>query len=214
MNSAQTDIYRIIHIDNLPGILQRGGVLAPNMTPDNDIPYKVIHHQHIQERRCNRQVTCGPGGTIHDYVPFFFGPLPPMLYAIHKGNIQGYDEGQGPLIYLVSSAQAVEASGAAFVFTDGHAIMAPLTNFFTDLAHLDRLDWGVIRGKYWFDSPQYPDRCRKRQAEFLVHRFFPWPLIEEIGVFDAPMQVRAVSIIKRFPESERVLVHVQRNWYY
>ncbi len=51
MPSTPTWIFRITHIDNLPGILQRGGVYAPNTTPDDDLTYKTIHHQSIQAQR-------------------------------------------------------------------------------------------------------------------------------------------------------------------
>jgi hypothetical protein len=59
-----TWIYRITHIENLNGIMRRGGIYAPNATPNDGIVYKTIHHQHIQGRRSNAFVPCGPGGTI------------------------------------------------------------------------------------------------------------------------------------------------------
>jgi hypothetical protein len=91
-----------MHIDNLTGILQRGGMYAPNHIPHDGIGYRAIHHQHIQERRTARSVPCGPGGVIHDYVPFYFGSLPPMLLALRDGYVFGYNEGQEPLIYLIN----------------------------------------------------------------------------------------------------------------
>jgi O-acetyl-ADP-ribose deacetylase (regulator of RNase III) len=97
-----TPIFRLMHIDNLTGILQRGGMYAPNHIPHDGIGYRAIHHQHIQERRTARSVPCGPGGVIHDYVPFYFGSLPPMLLALRDGYVFGYNEGQEPLIYLIN----------------------------------------------------------------------------------------------------------------
>lgn len=179
MASTPTWIFRITHLDNLRGILQRGGIYAPNTTPADGLTYKAIHHQSIQAQRAATPVPCGPGGVIHDYVPFYFAPLSPMLFVIDKGNVRDYDEGQEPIIYLVSDAQRIASSATRFVFTDGHAIMA-LSEFYDDLAHLDRVDWSVMKPRMWNDTDRTPDRKRRRQAGFLVHRFFPWPLVRVI----------------------------------
>jgi hypothetical protein len=69
-----------------------------------------------------RRIPCGPGGTIHDYVSFYFGYLSPMMLNLKTGRVPGYNEGQTPLIYLESSAQAVSESGGGFVFSVGHVI--------------------------------------------------------------------------------------------
>lgn len=38
---------------------------------------------------------------MHDYVPFYFGPLSPMMLNLKTGRVAGYEEDQEPLIYLV-----------------------------------------------------------------------------------------------------------------
>jgi len=152
-----------------------------------------------------------PGGVIHDYVPFYFAPRSPMLYAISCGGVAGYSDGQKPIVHLVSSAEAVQEAGLPFVFTDGHAIM-DLSDFFNDLNELPRVDWTVMRSRYWNDTVQDPDRCRRRQAEFLVHRSLPWDLIEEIGVMSQETK-RGVDAI--LPEAgHRPRVVVRAGWYY
>lgn len=208
-----TWLYRITHIDNLDGIMRRRGIYAPNMTPRDGIVYKTIHHQHIQGRRANASVPCGPTGTIHDYVSFYFAPRAPMLYSICKGHVAGYTEGQGPLIYLVADAQSVRAAGVGFVFTNGHAVMA-LSDFFDDLGKLDEVDWSVMRSKYWHDTPQAPDRCRRRQAEFMVHRFCPLDVIRGIAVRDSQMASRVEAILKQFPDRFHPVVKAKPGWYY
>lgn len=96
------------------------------------INYLDIAYERIQDRRARTRVPCGAGGVLQDYVPFYFAPRSPMLYAIHKGNVEGYAQGQNPVIHLVSEAEAIEASGLAFAFTDGHAVMA-YADFYDDL---------------------------------------------------------------------------------
>lgn len=94
-----TPILRIIHADNLRTILARGGLHSTNHTPNDGLPYRPIHNTDIQNVRHARSVPCGLGGTMHDYVPFYFGCLSPMLLQLKTGRVAGYNEGQAPLIY-------------------------------------------------------------------------------------------------------------------
>lgn len=119
---SPTPIYRIVHFDCLNVILTRGALHAPNMTPNDGLVYRTIHDANVQASRRLHPVPCGPRGNIHDYVPFYFGERSVMLYKISRGSVPGYTEGQEPIVYLVTGAQDVKASGAPFVFADGHGL--------------------------------------------------------------------------------------------
>ena len=69
-----TPIFRLVHIDNLAVCLSRGAIHAPNHTPQDGLVYRTIHREDVQESRRVREVGAGPRGTVHDYVPFYFGP--------------------------------------------------------------------------------------------------------------------------------------------
>lgn len=138
-----TPIYRFIHVDNLHVCLWRGGLHAPNHTPNNGLRYKTIHNVDIQSHRRVTRIPCGPGGVIHDYVAFYFGYLSPMMLQLKTGRIEGYNDGQEPLIYLVSTVQAVVDSGVDYVFSDGHGIAA-YTEWYDDLSNLDKVDWNMV----------------------------------------------------------------------
>ncbi len=208
-----TPIFRITHIGNLSVLLKRGGLHAANFTPVDGLEYRTIHHTNIQITRHATQVPCGPKGTAHDYVPFYFGAHSPMLYVLKQGGVEGYSEGQRPLIYLATTAQAVEQAGIPFVFTDGHAAMA-FTGWFSELTDLDRVDWDATRARYWKDTPDDMDRKRKKQAEFLVHEFLPWDVVVEVGVFDKEMKSRVEHEIARHDPGMKKTVRIQRGWYY
>ena len=208
-----TPILRLIHVDNLHILLRRGGSYAGNFTPDDGLAYRAIHRQDMQDARHVRHVLCGPQGTVHDYVPFYFGYLSPMLLQLKTGQVEGYTEGQDPIIHLVSTAQAVHASGAGFVFTDGHGIPA-WTKYFDDLADLDKVDWAMVNERYWAHTVDDMDRQRRKQAEFLVHRSCPWPLIKKIAVIDATRKQQVEGILGRFSTLHQPVVTVRRNWYY
>lgn len=134
-----TRIYHITHIDNLPSILNSGGLIANSSLRSQQNNYVDIAHEGIQNRRAITRVPCGVYGVLHDYVPFYFAPRSPMLFTIHKGNVEGYKQGQEPVIHLVSTAEAIEAAAIAFAFTDGHGIIG-YTQFFDDLDDLDMVD--------------------------------------------------------------------------
>lgn len=207
-----TPIYRIIHIDNLYILLERGGLHAPNDEPNDGLVYKHIHNTDIQNARHQKQIPCGPGGVIHDYVPFYFWYHSPMLLQLKTEQVPGYNEGQEPIIYLVSYCQEVQGNSLGFVFSDGHGL-ATYTSWFDDLADLDKLAWTSISARYWTDSLSHMDRKREKQAEFLVHRFCPWHIIREIGVIDTEIKDRVEEILSRYP-ANIIPVTVRRGWYY
>lgn len=150
---------------------------------------------------------------MHDYVPFYFGPLSPMMLNLKTGRVAGYEEGQEPLIYLVSTAQKVQESGAEFVFSDGHGLAA-FTEWFNDLDCLAQIDWQVVAARYLADSPDDMDRQRKKQAEFLVHRFCPWALIGEIVVLNQRTKERVEAVLAEYPAVPDTAVSVRPGWYY
>jgi hypothetical protein len=134
-----------------------------------------------------------------------------MLFAISRGNVEGFTGGQQSIVHLVSTAQAVQAAGLGFVFTDGHGIMA-FTEFFDDLAHLDEVDWPLMEARYWADTDDDLDRKRRRQAEFLVHRRFPVALIQGIGVINEGKKQETEALLTEFGLA--IPVAVKRGWYY
>ena len=210
---SPTPIVRLIHLDNLEVCMRRGGLHAPNHTPNDGLTYRTIHNVEIQAKRRVERIPCGPRGTIHDYVSFYFGYLSPMMFQLKTGRVPGYSDGQEPLIYLVTTAQAVQAAGVDYVFSDGHGI-AVFTNWFDDLADLDKVDWSMVEQRYWSDNVNDMDRQRRKQAEFLIHGTCDWVLISEIAVIDGSMKARVDAILADFAESLRQPVVVRNDWYY
>jgi hypothetical protein len=206
-----TPIYRLMHIDNLSVCLERGGLHAPNHTPDDGRVYRTIHDIEIQQVRKVRSIRCGSGGSVHDYVAFYFGPRSPMLLKLKTGQVEGYAEGQESLIYLVSTVEAIEQSQLDFVFSDGHGVAA-FTQWFDNVTNLDKIDWDMVYADYWADTIVDMDRQRRKQAEFLVYRFCPWKVITRIGVLNGAIKGHVENILAKYelPTS----VEVCRGWYY
>jgi len=158
---SPTPIYRIIHIDNLDICLRRRGLYAPNFTPNDGLDYRTIHNTDIQRERQAVCLNCGPCGTVHDYVPFYFGYLSPMLLQLKTGRVEDYNGGQEPIIYVVSTVQAVHSAGSRFVFSDGHGIAA-FTEWYDDLSNLSNVDWDMVYQRYWSDNVNDMDRQRRK----------------------------------------------------
>ncbi len=206
-----TYLYHLTHINNLESIIHCNGCLSYNEKQKRAIDHQNIAFNHIQERRARKQVPCGPGGVLHDYVPFFFAPRPPMLYTIYRGNVEHLQDGQNSLIYLTTNAQAVSESGCAWVFTDGHGTMA-FTDFYDTLERLEEVDWDVMESRYWNDTDSDPDRKRRRQSEFLIKDQCPWTLISNIGVPNQQILTQVQKILDVTAHNPIISIH--RDWYY
>ncbi len=206
-------IYRIIHIDNLDVCLRRRGLFAPNFSPEDGLDYRAIHNTDIQMERRSRCLSCGPRGVIHDYVPFYFGYLSPMLFQLKTGWVEGYNDGQENIIYLVSNVETVCRARARFVFSDGHGIAA-YTEWYENLEDLDKVDWNMVNQRYWRDDVNDMDRQRRKQAEFLIHNYCDWNMICEIGVINDTIKNKVKTIMKSFKSTLHKPVCVHKDWYY
>jgi ssDNA thymidine ADP-ribosyltransferase, DarT len=206
-----TLVYRIVHIDNLATLARRGGLHSPKQCPDDGLPYRAIHDESIRLRRGARPIGCGPGGTVDDYVSFYLGPRSPMLYRIWKKQVPGCEEGQRPVVYLVSSVERLEDLGLRYVFSDGHGLMR-LTTWSDDPGLLDQLDWQAIYAQQW-QLPEDPDLSRRKQAELLVHGFLPWNALLGIAVVE-PAVGREVKERLNEVGVDIFALKTRPDWYY
>lgn len=208
---AITPIYHITHIRNLESIIEKGGLLCDNEMSRLGVDCQGIAYHTLKDRRAATAVLVSVQGTLADYIPFYFTNRSPMLGAIHKGLVEGYHGGQREVLHLVSSVERVIREDLRWCFTDGHAVEAT-TEFHEDIRNMTRIDWSLIESWQWGKNLDDPDRMRRKQAEFLVYRFFPWPLIEYIGVYDEEIKNRVISIVSKF--SHKPLINIEPKWYY
>ncbi|ACF00622.1 conserved hypothetical protein [Rhodopseudomonas palustris TIE-1] len=187
-----TAIFHITAIANLDSIAKQGALLSKNEAAARGLVAANIAYDHIQGRRAVRTVPIAPGGTLHDYVPFYFAPRSPMLFTINQGNVPDCIYRQDDIVHLATTAQTVADTGQQIVFSDIHAAL-DYARFFSDLGSLTEIDWRIffepprLEGycKFW-QNRQIPihhlRRLEIRQAEFLVHGELPIAAISEIGV--------------------------------
>jgi ssDNA thymidine ADP-ribosyltransferase, DarT len=83
LNPGKALIFRITHVDNVPWILDNGlhcrssAILDPN--------FINIGNLELIDKRQHRFVEIPPGGTLSDYIPFYFTPFSPMMLNIKTG---------------------------------------------------------------------------------------------------------------------------------
>jgi len=201
-------IYHFTHGKNLEAIVAAGELRA-SATAATTVD---IADAKIKGGRKNRAVTCGPGGTVGDYVPFYFAPRSPMLFRIQQGGVEGVDGNPAGLVYFATTTERLDAAGLPWVSTDGNAAAA-VTQFFDDPALLgEKVDWPLMGAVYWNNTAEDGDRVRRRGAECLVHRVVPLEVIDEIGVHNTASRKRAREILAA--EGRDLAVAVRRNWYF
>lgn len=209
--SAPTWIYHFTHRDNLAPILATGALVCDQICASQGLTVRSIAYQNIKIQRARILVEAGPGGPLSDYVPFYFGPRSPMLYTYANGNVTGVRADQDEIVYFVTSIDKITDANLAFVFTDGHPIKEPRA-FYDNLASLSEVDHELMKAIYWADTDDDNDRKRRRQAEFLVHRQVPLPLIRYLGVRTEEMKAWAQKTIDS--NGVRIGSIVRPGWYY
>jgi hypothetical protein len=218
-----TRLFHISAIANLAAICAAQELLSKNLGAAAGINYQNIAHAGAQGARAQRAVPNPPGGLVHDFVPFYFAPRSPMLFAINKGAVAGCDWRQEDILHFETTVSSVTSHGEPFVFYDRNATLA----FSAAYTNLDALDdtvaWDLITEQprldgycqYWqnnISNARYVDRMERRQAEFLVKDRVPLTQITRIGIFDSAKQHEVETILTKY--GVYLPVEVMRAWYF
>lgn len=203
-------IYRITHIDNIEGIIRHG--LTRWSSPVHT-EYRPIENADIIQARNEKIIPVGPKGHMGEYIPFYLGPRPPMLYNINRGygveRVPGAD-----IAYIVVSLIAIREHGIPFVFTDGNARDC-VTKFFSaeEWNGLAELDWDLLYSQWWRDTDEDSDRKRRKQAECRIKQDLSVNLITGFCVYDQTAKTRVEAAIAACGGPE-ISVAIKRDWYY
>jgi len=195
----------------LHSILESDCIWCDSEIKTRSIETQGIAYEAIKQRRARRPVPTCQQGYLSDYVPFYFAPRSPMLYAIHCGTVENYQEGQSSVLHLVSKVETVIEKQLPFTFTNGHAEMMP-TEFYESLDDIDKIDWKLMKAEFWNDTEDDINRKWRRQAEFLVHNHFPIELVAGIGVVSEEIKSQVEEILRIF--KKEITVAVLPQWYY
>jgi hypothetical protein len=208
LNPGKALIWRIAHRDNLPWILDNGlhcansNVLAPN--------YINIGNPELIDKRRHRVVPIAPGGTLADYVPFYFTPFSVMMKNIHSGwGVQRRRNEE--IVIIVSSLYHVQSLGSPLVFTNAHAY-PDWTNYYSDLTQLSEIDWPLLQRRDFKRDAEDPRKMERYQAEALIYQHLPIQGVLGIVCYTETLkqsigqQVRARGLT--------LPIHARTGWYF
>jgi hypothetical protein len=203
-------IFRITHRDNVRWILKNGlhcqssGITNPG--------YVSIGNAELIALRPNREVHLAPGGTLADYIPFYFTPYSPMLLNINTGYAGIRQRNNAEIVVLVSSLEALRANGVRYVYTDRHAYLRT-ARFFDDPAQLGAVvDFGPLQRRDFQRDPERPDKVERYQAEALAHRFVPVGALLGIGCYTAAIKTELEATCRELGVKVK-LVH-RAEWFF
>ena len=202
-------IFRITHIENVSWILQHG--LHCRNAELSDPNYRDIGNPDLIARRALREVPIPPGGTLSDYIPFYFTPYSPMLLNIKTGYGGMRQTPMPDIVILVSSLRTVAAQGGAFVFTDRHAYLRT-AGFYNQLSELERIDWQLLRQRDFKRDPNDPGKMERYQAEALVHRHLPVKALAGLACDGKLQEERLIAELEKAGQSLKVVV--KPEWYF
>ena len=208
LNPEKALIFRITHRDNLPWILDHG-LHASNGTV-TDPNFRNIGNVDLIGRRNYRRVRVGPGGTLSDYVPFYFTPFSIMMYNIHTG----YNVTRVPnkdILIFVSSLVRIEELHIPFVFTDQHAYPT-MANYYTYLEDLNEVDWALLNRRDFRHNPDDPGKKERYQAEALIWRYVPLDALLGVCCYNEAVKAHIQAEIERRGLEIKTLV--QPGWYF
>lgn len=209
---TKTWLFRIVHIENLEYILKNG--IHNRHHPDADPNYINIGDSNLIEKRNEYPVgVVPPGGALGEYVPFYLGPLSPMLLNIKTGYRGITQRSQADIIYICCKIEDVVSNCQDWCYTNGHAKIA-FTKFYNNLEQLDDVDWNMVMARYWMPTEEDYDRMRRKQAEFLVKDYVPVHCINRLVVYNDAVKVTVARTVENLRLDIPVFTNPNNDFYY
>ncbi|MCH8049682.1 DUF4433 domain-containing protein [Patescibacteria group bacterium] len=209
LNSDKAFIFRITHIANVSWILNNG--LHCKSAEIMDPNFVQIGNPELISKRATRDVPVPPGGSLSNYIPFYFTPHSMMMYNIVTGYGGIRQFSNRDIVILVSSLRSLEGSGVQAVFTDRHAYLKA-AQFFNSLDKLSEIDWGILQQRDFRRDPDNPEKTDRYQAEALIYRHLP---VEQLaGIVCHGMNEKRTLNRQREELGMQLKIIAQPSWYF
>lgn len=168
--------FHFTHINNLEEIIKEG-LLSTNEKIKKKISHLNVASKDIQCTRHQMQVSCGNGGYVHDYVPFYFCPRTPMFLSIIRSR--NFDQP-----YFIHLAVSIEKlTQEKFIFTNKAANRRfEPPEFYDSPSKLNKLNWTQIESRAW--GARDDSLKHQKMAEALCYKNFDICDVDYIVVWD------------------------------
>ncbi len=209
LNPNEGLIFRIVHRDNIPWILQNGLYCGNHKIKSPS--WVSIGNAELISKRANHPVPCGRGGFLNDYIPFYFTPFSPMLLNIISGRgviARRHEE----IVILVSSLYRIAEQGLDFVFTDMHAYYN-WASFYENLENLNHIDWSILQTRDFRRDENDPQKFERYQAEALIYQHCPISALSGIVCYDQDTEAKITQLVIQ-QSLANFNIFTRPNWYF
>lgn len=209
LNPEKALIFRITHRDNIPWVLANGLHCRNSGVFDHN--YVEIGSPDLIQKRHSHPVRHAMGGTLGDYVPFYFTPFSPMLLNIKTGWNGIRQRSNDEIVILVSSLHRLEELGVPFVFSDMHAYMNA-AQLYSDLARLDQIDWDILQRRDFKRDQNDLGKVDRYMAEALVRGSLPVESLLGLVCYNTAVESPLKALIEEAGLSVKTIV--RPAWYF
>lgn len=208
LNPEKALIWRIVHRDNLPWILDNG-LHCGNSAIKSPV-WVHIGNSELISKRASHAVPLAPFGVLNDYVPFYFTPFSPMMMNIVNGRGGVIQRRREELIILATSLKTIQRLDLPFVFTNSHAYYT-WANFYNNLTDLKQIDWKIIQSRDFKRDSEDPAKIERYQAEALIHNHCPVSALAGIVCYNDNVKETMIKHIKH--RGLGLPVYARPKWY-
>ncbi len=210
INYLDGSIYHMVHIDTSRGIFQRRAILCKKGVGLEKIPYRSIANDDVQDIRDRIFIwdfVYRRYRSLHSYVPFYFAIRPPMLHNKYMEGVQDeiiifeldrsmltdpgvlFTNGNASNQQLskfkrekvgIKPATIKDACERRYYPGGPYGTGLNSSDFYSDIALLDRLDWNGINRLRRIDPIE--EYVRIRHAEVLIPDIVPLGRVQGICV--------------------------------
>jgi hypothetical protein len=209
LNPNKALIWRIVHRDNLPWILDNGMHCGNSSVSSST--WVHIGNRELIGKRASYSVPLPPGGFLNDYVPFYFTPFSPMLYNLSTGRGDVKKRQNEEILMLVSSLWRIDGLKLRYLFTDSHAY-SQLANFYSDPKDLDKIDWQLLQSRNFKRNTEDLAKFECYQAEALIYQHLP--VVGLLGIICYTKSLQREIERQIHSRALTFPVHARTGWYF
>lgn len=209
LNPQKALIWRIVHRDNIPWILDNGLYCGKSHIQCND--WISIGNTELIDKRASHPVPIFPNGYLNDYIPFYFTPFSPMLLNIKSGRGGVKQRNNEEIVILVSSLFKIQELQLDYIFTDMHAYYQWAT-FYSNLNDLSNIDWQILQRRDFSRDECDPAKFERYQAEALIHNHCPVNALHGMVCYNEKTEQDLNTYLNK--RELKIPVHKRPGWYF